>query len=409
MANAAGVEAVNQAASVRRRRTVLLLIETSRAHGRACLRGVARYVRTNPGWSCVTFERSSEEPVPDWVFGMRIDGALVRMETPQLAADLDRLNVPFVDLRARPVLAQRSAPKFTTDSDSIADVAFRHFVERGFRHFGFCGYAGVDFSDDRENHLRPRVESSGRSFSVYREDAGDEPERVVHREGEGGLSVPQIANWLISLPKPLGVVCCNDVRARDVLEACESAGLRVPEQVAVLGVDNDELICEFTFPPLSSVDPNAELLGYRAAETLDRLMDGAVVPSGVIHVPAAGVVTRLSTDVMAIEDPIVAEAVAVIRDHACTGMNVDRLLDRLTVSRATLERRFNKSLGRSPRSEIARVRMDRARQLLAETELPLSEIAIRCGMRSASHLSVAFRAAMNMTPGEYRRQHQKTT
>jgi LacI family transcriptional regulator len=222
----------------------------------------------------------------------------------------------------------------------------------------------------------------------------------------------QIAAWIATLPRPLALMGCNDLRGQHVLDACRRIDLAVPEEVAVIGVDDEQLLCELADPPLSTVVPASEQIGYQAAELLDRLMSGRrprsprSPRSGERTVQPSGVVTRHSTDVLAIADPDVAAAVRYIREHACGGITVPDVLRRVPLSRSVLEHRFRAYLGRSPQAEIRAVRIKRGKQLLVETDLPLYRIAQLSGFEHAEYFSVVFKRMAAQTPGGYRRQAQ---
>jgi LacI family transcriptional regulator len=213
----------------------------------------------------------------------------------------------------------------------------------------------------------------------------------------------ELAAWVRSLPKPAGVFCCYDIRGRQILEACRSINLRVPDDVAVIGVDNDQVLCELAEPPLSSVIPDTRRTGYLAAQLLEKLMSGRAVQPTMNLVEPLGIATRQSTDVLAIEDQEVSAAVQFIRNHACEGITVDRVLDAVPISRRMLERRFKRIVGRTPHDEIVRVQVERARQMLRGTDLPLKTIAERIGLRHGEYLSVLFKRATGIAPGAYRR------
>ena len=215
--------------------------------------------------------------------------------------------------------------------------------------------------------------------------------------------IESIASWLRSLPKPVAVFACYDFRGQQVLDACRRAGFAVPDEVAVLGVDNDELLCALSPPPLSSVILNPRRSGWLAAEALDLMMRGQRVPA-VTHVPPLGVATRQSTDTTAVDDVQVANAVRFIRERACSGIDVSDVLRACPMSRRALEQRMKAILGRTPHAEILRVQIARARQLLAATSLSLPEVAEKCGFRHAEYLSVAFKRETGVAPSEYRRE-----
>jgi LacI family transcriptional regulator len=214
----------------------------------------------------------------------------------------------------------------------------------------------------------------------------------------------QIAKCLRGLPRPVGIFACNDMRGQQVLDACTRLGWSVPEEAAVVGVDDDALLCELSDPPLSSVIPSAERLGYEAAELLDQLMRGEAQPTVADRfLPPVGVSTRQSTDVLAIDDPQTAAAVRFIREQACQGATVADILKAVPQSRTALERKFRKYLGRSPQSEIRNVQIKRAKQLLAETDLKLDRIAELTGFEHPEYLSVVFKRETGQTPGHFRR------
>jgi LacI family transcriptional regulator len=194
----------------------------------------------------------------------------------------------------------------------------------------------------------------------------------------------------------------TDLLGQQFLEACSRAAAAVPEQVAVIGADNDELICAVSNPPLSSVIINDPQRGYEAASLLDKLMSGKRVPREPVWIEPAGVVGRASTDILAIADELVASALQFIRNHACDGIGVDEVVDQVPLSRSMLERRFRKHAGRSINDQIIHVRLNRAIELLCATDLELKAIAPRAGFRDASYMGAVFRAKLGRSPGSYR-------
>jgi LacI family transcriptional regulator len=238
-------------------------------------------------------------------------------------------------------------------------------------------------------------------------DAQFDPRANYHaREIDGTIREHELCRWLNSLPKPVAIMTCNDVRGQQLIDACQQTNIRVPDQVAVVGVDNDEIVCDFSQPSLSSVELNLKGIGFRAATALNRLMSGQAEPQ-LITVEPLGVVTRLSSDMLAVDDPIVAQAVALIREHAYQGINVEQMLDRLPISRATLERRFAKHFNRSPKEEIMRVRFSCAAKLLRDTDYNLTQVAEMSGCKTAAHLSVVFKTRVGIAPGEYRQRSRQ--
>jgi LacI family transcriptional regulator len=225
---------------------------------------------------------------------------------------------------------------------------------------------------------------------------------TVARETDAEYSELGLSDWVRRLPKPVAIFACNDVRARQVLVSCGNTGFRVPDDVAVLGVDNDEVICDLSSPPLSSVEPNTWQIGYTGAALLDKLMAGGSVAQQRVLISPQRVQVRRSTDVVAVEDPEVAAGLGYIQDNACRGICVSDVASTLSVSRTTLDRRFHRCLGRSPKDEIDRVRIDRARLLLDVTDYKIRVVASMAGYRSASQFVNAFKRITGCTPGMHR-------
>ena len=207
---------------------------------------------------------------------------------------------------------------------------------------------------------------------------------------------------MASLPKPIGILACTDQLAFWLLDACRRAGVAVPEEVAVVGVENDETLCTMSRPQLSSVAYDGERVGYEAAALLDRLMRGEQPPPEPVLLPPKGLVVRQSSDIMAIEEPEIVAAVCYIREHACHGINVADVVEHVGLSRTLLERRMRKAIGRTPGEEIVRLRFSRVQQLLADTGLSLAAIADRCGFEHSQYMAEAFKKHFGLTPGAYR-------
>jgi LacI family transcriptional regulator len=383
-----------------KQKRVILLVESSRAYGRGCLLGVASYVRAHGHWKVLHMERRAAERVPSLLTRWNGDGMLTRVENQRTADALARLHLPMVDLRGR--FRPPGGVAIVTDPLHCARLAVDHFLARGFRHFAFCGYPGIDFSDERDACWRECLAAKGNSVSSYVPTRRQRSEDTTARETRGELDERRIADWLLTLPQPLAVFACNDARGRQVLAACQLARLAVPEQVAVLGVDNDEVICELSDPPLSSIEPDTHRIGYEGAALLDRLMAGRRPSACGVSIPPLGIAARRSSDVMAVDDPDVAAALHHIRDHACEGLRVSQVVSTLSISRATLERRFTQVVGRTPAAEVERVRMNHARLLLVETDYKLRTIATLVGYSTDAQFVTAFRRHTGHTPGEFR-------
>jgi LacI family transcriptional regulator len=386
-----------------KRPQVALLIETSRAYGRGLLRGIATYARLNGPWALFSQDRGNIDPPPDWLEQWSGDGIISRVEDRVLEKAIIEKGLPAIDLRGKFDL---DMPLIETNDRRVVEMAADHLMDRGFRHYAYCGFAGANYSERRLAYFPPYLLKAGHTCHVYPPTDSRPGRTQKEQEQHGILYAEDLARWIESLPKPVGIMACSDLRGLQVLNACRAIDVAVPEEVAVIGVDNDELQCELSDPPLSSVEPNTEKIGYEAAALLDRMMQGEEAESPKMFVEPIGVVTRQSTDVLAIEDRHVAAALSFIRRHACDGINVEDVLRHHKIARSSLERRFNKAIGRTPKAEIVRVQIDRVKQLLAATDYILPRIAELAGFKHSEYMSVVFKQKTGQTPGQYRRQAQ---
>lgn len=377
------------------RRSVALLIETSNAYARGLLEGIIAYQREHEAWSIYLPEQERGATPPGWLKNWRGDGIIARIETDQIAAAVLRTGLPVVDVSA----ARRvpNIPWVETDDREIARLAARHLLERGFTQLAFCGESDFNWSLWREEEFLRTVNESGHNARVIRTGAR------ARRGASWNREQARLRVWLQTLLKPVGVMACYDIRAQQLLDLCRELELSVPEQVAVIGVDNDELLCNLCTPPLTSVIPDTHRTGYVAAELLDRMMNGRDVSSEPRFIEPLGIALRQSTDILAIDDPDIARAMRIIRERSTEGLNVRRLIEEIPLSRRVFESRFQKLLGTTPHEMIVRYRMDRVRQLLHDTELPLETISHRCGFAHVEYMSAAFRKQVGVSPGAYRR------
>ena len=378
-------------------RKVALLIETSNRYGRDLLYGVRDWMREGERWAIRFTEQGRRAPLPTWLKDWQGDGIIARVDSPQIAAALRRTRLPVVDVSAERFSSEFS--RVSIDNGAVARLAAEHLEAKGFSDFAYCGDRRFLWSRQRGVEFRRCLAEKGRRCVDFGEPAG------TAKPGSDA-EIRAIARWLKGLPKPVGVFACYDGRALQVLEACQLLGLQVPDQVAVLGVDNDELVCELANPPLSSVQPNARRSGYEAAALLARLMGGekkAVAPTH--QVQPVRVVERQSTDVVAVADVKVAAALKFIRLHACEGMDVGDVLRAVPMSRTRLEQKFKALLGHSPHRQLVQQRIARVKHLLAESKIAISEVAEQAGFDNASYLSVAFRRETGLSPLAYRAKH----
>jgi len=368
---------------------VALLFEPINSYARGLLRGIGEFMLGHERWHVHYVELGTREGLPEWLLSWNGAGVIVRGENPKVARLVEKLRMPVVDLTPSRLLPR--APWVKSDDGAIARLAVTHFIERGFRHFAYCGISGLLWSDRRGDYFRQYLQEAGYDCHLYKKS----------HASRGDAETDRIGQWLKTLPRPLAVFTCLDTRGRQVVEACLRAGLSVPEEVAVLGVDDDEVVSALSPVPLSSVVLNPHRAGWEAAALLSRMMAGENAPQAELFVPPISVATRQSSDVLAVHDPQIAQALRFIREHGCEGIGVGDVLRHCPMARRVLEQRFQRLLGRTPREEIVRIQIMRARELLIGTDLSMSEIAARVGFETA-YFSVIFKRQTGVTPREFR-------
>jgi LacI family transcriptional regulator len=378
-----------------------LLVDASRAYGRGICRGVANFADRREDWLILAHERPELDELPDWLKKGRVDGLIAYIPNSKLHRKISALGIPVVDVHGR--CRGAGIPTLESDAEIIVGMAVDFFLKSGFEHLAFCGYPSVFFSDQREAAFRLQAANSGKAVHIYaparRQQAGSdiyrfEKARLAHEAG--------LARWLRALPKPVAILACNDIRGQQVINACREAGIAMPEEVCVLGVDNDEIICRLCRPTLSSIEPDVERIGALAAQLLSDQLAGKPVASSH-RVPPRQVVQRQSTDTVVASHPLVVQAARWIRDPQHAEASVEQICESVGVSRSTLDKLFLTHLGRPVAREISRIRLQRGEHLLRNTDLPLGQIAQRCGFSSATYFCRFFKRDTGLTPNAYRK------
>lgn len=394
---------------MREKRKVLLMMETSRKYGRSILRGIAKYSRTHESWifyrqAPFYWDTSSKKSSLERLLKLGADGIILREQRKQEQTDkILGMGLPAVVSPYRELF--RGLPNIVTDDAAIGQMAGEYLLHRGFRQFAYCGFGDMYYwSRERGKSFAARIAEAG--FETHHYEYEQPGSRSPHSwEKEQAILV----GWLKSLPKPVALMACNDDRSQDVLEACKFSGLNVPEQVAILGLGDDDLVCDLASPPLSSIAFNAERAGYEAAATLDKMMCGEQTSDRTIIVPPIYVATRRSTDILTIEDPYVSEALRFIHRRAGReAIQVDDVLRAVPLSRRSLYERFTKILDRSVHEEIKRVRVEHLTRMLVSTDLSISQIALALGCSDMKNLARYFKQAKGMSPLQYRKHHSLT-
>lgn len=338
--------------------------------------------------------RSLDSQIPDWISRWKGDGILSRTTSQAMADAITQSGIPTVELRSTKL--NHAFPFLGIDNRAMGRMVAEHFLERGIRHFGVYEIGiEVYFEQRRDNYVQT-IQNAGHDVSVFSAPEDSEVPREWEKHQE------QMVKWVKGLPKPVGIMACTDQLGFWLLDACDRAGISVPDEVAVVGVENDDILCMMARPPLSSVAFNSTRIGYEAAALLSRLMKGEPAPQEPFLINPLGIVTRQSSDVVAVDNPELALALRFIRENACKGIQVPDILNAVPMSRTALERQMKAAIGRSPKAEIIRTQLERAKELLASTDLSLSQITQRIGFRHAQHFSTTFKEKMGETPGAFR-------
>ena len=386
---------------------VLLMMETSRKYGRSIIRGISKYSRTFGQWAFYRqapfyWDGEIKNTSIDYLQNLDIDGIILREQpVPGLTEKILEMGIPVVVSPYRELFP--NVPNIITDDNAIGKMGAEYLLDKGFRNFAYCGFGNQYYwSRQRGMSFTSVIEKAGyKAHSYEYKQPG-----ITHRhswEQEQEILV----DWLKSLPKPVAIMSCNDDRSQDVLEACKIAGYQVPDQVAIIGLGDDDLICNLAKPPLSSIALGTEKAGYEAASVLDMFMKGErEINFDNIIVPTMYVATRQSTDIFNIDDPYVSQALQYIHKYARKEMiQVSDVLKAVPISRRSLYERFTYVLGRSVHEEIKHVRIDQLARMLVDTNLPISQIAQMMGCSDMKNLARYFKQTKGVSPLQYRKKY----
>jgi LacI family transcriptional regulator len=375
---------------------IALLMRPDSGYYRGVLRGIKAYADQTQAWVFGMAARTSDLPMMFRTW--RPAGVLAFIYVNEAPELLTTLSIPVVSFAN--IDETLSLPMVGVDDVAVGRMAAEHLLERGFRHFAFAGCPMFHYSNQREQGYNQMLEEAGRGPAACFHDNHPPDAASVW----AWTPDPAVQQWLLSLPRPVGMFAANDATALRLSELCRQLGLRIPEDIALLGVDDDDLFCTLAHSALSSIKTPLERIGYEAAHLLDRLISGEPAPPMPILLPPMSVVTRQSSDVLAIEDQELADAVRFIHNNASRPLGVKQLLEAVPVSRRSLERRFRAAFGRTPLDEILRVRLQRAQSLLSGTDLPISAIAEQSGFVTNKQLTTTFQKRLKTSPTAYRRQ-----
>lgn len=378
---------------------IAVLVETSTTWGSSVVRGIAQYAREHGRWSIFLEARGFHEQlrIPS---GWRGAGIIARVTSRRLVREIQALRVPCVNVSWSNVEGSGLC-QVISDQAAAGRMAAQHLLDQGYRRFA---YFGMPDQPHYVDHCGPAFEQAlaerGLPCSSFQPSNRTCSPRLLL------TSLGNLERWLERLPKPVGLLAWDSRRGRRTAEACANTGLRIPEEVGLICGYGDDLLCAMATPQLSCVDHLPECIGFEAAELLARLMAGEPKPQRPILIPPSAVIARHSTDALVIEDPAVAEAVRFIRDRAGKAIGVEDILNRVPVCRRLMEQRFLRVLGRSPAAEIRRVHIERAKELLIKTDLPVSRVAADSGFNHPEVMNRVFRREVGMTPTMYRRRYR---
>jgi LacI family transcriptional regulator len=373
-----------------------LVFSHSLAYCRSVLRGVKRFAEACPHWNFLAVGADAHA-VPQ-LQALHPAGVIAHVYSHELARALTELGVPVVNVSG--ILPDLPLPRVGVDDVQCGKLAAAHLLDRGFRHFAFAGHRDHAYSVRREAGYHEVLEQAGFSPACYYERR----RRPFEPMGRLWAQDQELQYWVRSLPRPIGIFAPNDIWGVQLAEVCLLGDIHVPEEVAILGVDNDDLLCELARPSLTSIALPGERIGYEAATLLSRLIRRSSARLKPLLLPPVSVVARRSTDVLAVADANVSAALRFIRAHSDRPIRIADILKAVPVSRRLLERRFRKLFGRSLLGEIRRTHLERAGRLLAETDLPMHIVAEQAGFTNGSQFATVFREMTGRTPSAYRRQ-----
>lgn len=381
---------------------IALVLDTEIGYCRQVVLGILDFAVERPDWIFHHTRPQNEigQPLAEW----GVDGIITHIFDPEVERELSSLKKPLVNTTA--TLPQSNMPLVETDHLAVGRMAADYFLYRGFWNFGYFGSAWTGFSVGRLEGYSKRLAEAGFEVSVRH----SEYLPVVPPRANWTKAEERTRKWLVDLPKPVSIFASNDVPARDLSDLCRLSNLKIPDQVALLGVDNDQCVCRMTNPAISSIQLPAQKIGFEAASRLEALLSGKALETSECLLPPVRVVTRASTDIVATPDEAVSRALSYIRLRYTDELPVEEIAHQSGISRRVLERRFAKLLNRTIFEEIQLVRVRRAKELLAETKHPISVVAERSGFSESRRMALAFRKTESCTPTEFRQkaQQQKT-
>lgn len=385
------------------RHSITLLFNANKVYDRQVIEGIGHYLQTSKvDWDIYLEEDflTRLENISDWAG----DGIIADFDDIDIKNALAHVNVPVIGVGGsyQDIKDYPSGPYVATDNLAVVDAAYSHLKQKGLEQFAFYGLPQDDkhaWSEERLKAIKSLTKQDGYSCHTYR-GYNTSPDTWHY-------SMNRLADWIQNLPKPIGIIAVSDSRARHLLQACDHLGVAVPDQISIVGIDNDDIARFLSRISLSSVTQGCFEMGYKAAKFLHRKLDGLEAKNNIVKVPPSGVAERQSSDYKALKDPHVIQAMQFIRQNACRGIKVDQVTDYVGISRSNLETRFVAERGHSIHTELHNEKLNRACKMLKETQVPTKEVATICGYPSLQYMYAIFKKHYELTPTQFRDNHLK--
>jgi LacI family transcriptional regulator len=386
---------------------ITLLIDLSATPGRNLMRGIARYARIYGPWQLNHIARDfydSSSRQADILKSLteiikNSDGII--MLEPNAVDFTKNLDIPIVIASTIRDMRVSAKPTILTDSKKIGEMGANYFIQKGFKNLAFCGIRKMLWSDHREKYFIDTAKNNRiKTFS----------NKLTYPQSERfkDLNMDRIGQWIRKIPKPAGIMACNDACGKFIIDSCRRNSISVPDEVAVLGVDNDDILCDLTYPSLSSISLNTEKGGFDAAALLDKLMKGIVSNTQVIVIDPISVLERQSTDIIAVDDKVVADIINYIKINSKQPVQVTDLINKFHISRKSLYKKFKDNLGISVYDQIRKIKVEGISKMLVETDKSIKEIAFDFGFQNVDHIARFFCKAKGFTPTRFRKEYFRT-
>lgn len=380
---------------------IILLTDFGEEYSKNLLRGITRYSKDHGPWTFCKMPTYFRETIGidgilQWAKEWEADGIIGQFYNDEEVKKFTQANIPVIaqDFKER----FTDIPNITGDYRETGRLGAEYFLKKGFKNFAFYGFGNIVWSRERAEGFEERVREAGYDLHYHELKESSSTDLWYYKPSA-------LSEWLKSLPKPIALMTCDDNQGHHITEAARHAGIRIPDEVSVLGVDNDEMICDLSDPPLSSIELDSEKSGYEAARLMEQMIESKTCSGPDVIVKSTQVVTRHSTDIFASKDKYIVSALKYIHGNLDKNLKVDQVLREVPLSRRSLEKRFMMTTGYPVYEYIYNQRIERFTQLLLETDMTIFEIALDLGLSDSKNIARQFKQIKGLTPMEYRKKH----